>query len=73
VRRYDLKVGETVYFKCTVVEIKDNCCIRVKGANLGEDDIEITTHPNSLIKDKNNFSSVNMDEYPIDFVEKELR
>jgi len=47
--KYDLEIGQIVYWKCKVIELKTNCVVTVKGANVGEQSIKFTTHPNSLI------------------------
>jgi hypothetical protein len=47
---YELKVGETVYYKCKVVNILPNCVVLVKSRNLGED-VKFICHVNSLKKE----------------------
>lgn len=48
--KYDLEIGQVVYFKCKVIELLPNCIVMVSGVNVGDKTIKFMTHPNSLIK-----------------------
>lgn len=61
--KYNLEVGDIVYFKCKVVGIRDNCNVRVRGANCGEKNIEFCCHVNSLKKIEDDNETIEHDKF----------
>lgn len=39
-------------FKCKIIELKDNCVVRVRAETLGDNHVEFDVHPNMLVIEK---------------------